>query len=87
MGPLHNRLEQLAKRGEIPPVLAEMTTVLRVLGNAGAHNSAQKITVPLTWVMDEFFRAVVEYVYIAPSKLEEFKQELESYKTQQKKKA
>jgi len=75
-GRLQQRLEQLAKRGEIPPILAEITSVLRTLGNSGAHNTSQCVTVPMTWKMDEFFRALVEYVYIAPSKLREFRQEI-----------
>ena len=79
-GNLQERLKSLADRGEIPPVLAEMTTVLRVLGNVGAHNDSQNITVPMTWGMDDFFRAIIEYVYIAPSKLSEFKKRIERHK-------
>ena len=75
-GSLHVRLLELAKRGEIPPILAEMTSVLRSLGNAGAHYDQQKITVPITWAMDEFFRAILEYVYVAPSKLDAFRSRL-----------
>jgi len=63
----------LAKKGEIPPVLVEITTVLRTLGNSGAHNTDQKVTVPMTWQMDKFFRTLVEYVYVAPARIEEFK--------------
>jgi hypothetical protein len=85
-GVLQVRLAALARRGEIPPVLAEMTAVLRVLGNAGAHSSAQNISVPLTWGMDDFFRAIVEYVYVAPRKLQDFKQRIERYNTHDKEK-
>lgn len=76
-GSLHKRLEELAGRGEIPPRLAEMSTVLRILGNAGAHSSLQSVTVPMTWAMDEFFRAIVEYVYVAPGKLAELSKRLQ----------
>jgi len=75
-GRLQQRLEQLAQKGEIPPILAEITSVLRTLGNSGAHNTSQNVTVPMTWKMDEFFRALIEYVYIAPSKLAEFREEV-----------
>lgn len=27
----------------------------------------------MTWVMDEFFRAIVEYVYVAPFRLQEYR--------------
>ena len=67
-GPLARRLQNLASRGDIPPTLAELTDVLRVLGNVGAHATESSVTVPMTWAMDEFFRVIVEYVYVAPSK-------------------
>lgn len=73
-GTLHKKLAELAARGEIPATLAEVTAVLRELGNSGAHNSGRRISVPLTWAMDEFFRTIVEYVYVAPSKLKAFKE-------------
>lgn len=72
-GILAKRLAVLASKGEIPPVLAEITSVLRSLGNSGAHNTTHKVTVPMTWAMEEFFRAVVEYVYIGPFRLQQFK--------------
>ncbi|VAW74317.1 hypothetical protein MNBD_GAMMA15-2613, partial [hydrothermal vent metagenome] len=72
-GNLYKKLEILAEKGEIPPTLAEITTILRVLGNVGAHSATENVTVPMTWGMDEFFRAIIEYVYIAPSKVKEFK--------------
>jgi hypothetical protein len=75
-GVLQKRLSELSAKGEIPPKLAEMTSVLRELGNAGAHNSLQNVKVPQTWAMDQFFQSVVEYVYVAPHKLEEFKKSL-----------
>ncbi len=75
-GTLHARLKSLAENGEIPPVLVEVTDVLRTLGNSGAHNTDQKVTVPLTWQMDKFFRTLVEYVYVAPARLKEFRKSL-----------
>lgn len=73
-GTLQKRLEVLVQRGELPATLAEMTTILRTLGNAGAHHSTTPVIVPMTWGMNEFFRAIVEYVYVAPSKILDFKQ-------------
>ena len=81
---MSQQLIVLADRGEIPPALAEVTDLLRVMGNAGAHAGKQQITVPMTWGMRDLFCAIVEYVYVAPSKLAEFKKSLDSageYKT------
>ena len=69
-GSLADRLRFLARKGEIPPVLSEVTDALRLLGNTAAHGSLQVIKPPMTWAIDDLFRAVVEYVYVAPSKLE-----------------
>jgi hypothetical protein len=77
-GNLHSRLQELARRGELPATLAEMTSILRILGNVGAHPDEQSITIPLTWGMKEFFRAVVEYVYVAPNKIKKFKDRMEN---------
>jgi len=76
-GNLQQRLAELSNRGEIPSVLAEMTSTLRLLGNSGAHNTNQHVTVPMTWRMDQFFRILVEYIYVVPHHLSEFKKELD----------
>jgi len=76
-GNLHARLKKLADRGDLPNKLAKITNVLRELGNAGAHNTSQKVSIPMTWAMDNFFRVIVEYVYVAPAKLKEFTEKLE----------
>jgi len=76
-GTLQARLAKLSEKGEIPPVLVEVTDVLRTLGNSGAHNAEQRVTVPMTWQMDKFFRTLVEYVYVAPARLKEFRKSLD----------
>ncbi len=78
-GPLHARLGELTSRGEIPAAISEMTAILRNIGNAGAHTNKDTVTVPMTWVMSELFRAVVEYVYVAPSRVESLKKSLKSF--------
>jgi len=78
-GPLARRLKDLSGRGEIPGKLADISTVLRELGNAGAHNTTQRVTAALTWTMDQFFRTLLEYVYVAPHRLAEFQKSLKRY--------
>lgn len=75
-GPLQVRLKHLAERGEMPPVLAEMTDVLRLLGNMGAHSASQSVKAGHVREIDEFFRAIVEYIYVAPNKVKEFRDRL-----------
>jgi hypothetical protein len=73
---LQQNLQELAKRNIIPPVLAEMTDVLRMVGNLGAHASAQSVRPSHVRVIDDFFRAVIEYVYVAPSRVKKFRSDL-----------
>jgi hypothetical protein len=81
---LADQLKDLGKKNELPKTLAEVSDVIRVVGNAGAHDSATQVTVPMTWAIDDFFRAVVEYVYMAPGKLKEFKKSLPKLKRKRK---
>ena len=74
---LAQNIKELAFRGEIPPTLAEMTDVLRQLGNIGSHAGDEDIDPDYVDVIDDFFRAIIEYVYIAPYKVNEFKARLE----------
>jgi hypothetical protein len=75
-GTLYKRLQHLASRGDIPPTLAEMTDLLRLLGNVGAHAGSTNIQPGYVFPLDEFFRAIVEYVYVAPSKIRDFQEHL-----------
>lgn len=75
-GTLQDRLQELANRGEIPPVLAEMAHVLRHQGNIGAHADDNSVKPGHVHIIEDFFRVIVEYVYVAPSKLKEFRDQL-----------
>jgi hypothetical protein len=72
-GRLEKRLKDLSVKGEIPPKLAEMSDVLRVLGNAGAHDLEKKLSQHDANVIDRFFRSIVEYVYVAPHSLNRYR--------------
>jgi hypothetical protein len=77
---LADNLKELADRGEIPQTLADMADVLRTLGNIGSHFDDEEVSPEYVPVIDDFFRAVVEYVYIAPHKVKEFKDRLDQAK-------
>lgn len=71
-GHLQQRLKGLVSQGAIPPTLAEMSDALRLIGNTGAHMSDEGVKPIQVMAIDDFFRAIVEYVYIAPRKLKDF---------------
>jgi hypothetical protein len=66
-------LAKLSNDGVIPSTLSEATKLIRLVGNAGAHASGQKITMLQVWTIDDFIKAIIEYIYVAPKKIEEFK--------------
>lgn len=68
---LAQQLKDLGDKGEIPPKLTEMTDILRLLGNLGSHAAKDKVHPEFVPAIDEFFRAVVEYVYVAPHRVNE----------------
>ena len=78
-GSLQVRLSHLADQGEIPDVLAEASDVLRLVGNTGAHASSDPVHPMLASAIDELFLAIVEYVYVAPRKLDDFRERLKQY--------
>ena len=79
-GNLVNRLEELANKGEIPKHFTEMADILRFFGNIGAHSSETNILSLPVDTIDDFFSAIIEYVYGFPSRIEEIKQSYKEYK-------
>lgn len=64
---LFNKLQNLAERGEIPGNLAEMAQSLRQLRNVGAHADLGELTAEEIPFLDDLCRAILEYVYSAPT--------------------
>jgi len=64
---LGGKLEDLASRGEIPEGLVGVADGLRNLRNVGAHAALGELTPAELPIMDSLCRAILEYVYSAPS--------------------
>lgn len=75
---LAQKLKNLAERGDIPPTLVEVSEVMRVIGNSGAHLSDDPVKPWQARMLNEFFVTLVEYVYVAPAKLNTFKKVAEA---------
>ena len=73
---LFSQLKDLSKKNEIPSVLVDLADTLRLLGNVGAHSGNQSVHPLQAFQIDEFFRVLVEYVYVAPNKLAAFRKRL-----------
>ncbi len=79
-GPLVKQLEELSVRGEIPATLAQASDVLRLVGNIGAHASDDSVHPLQANAIDNFFKAIVEYVYESPRRIAEFKESMGKYR-------
>ena len=74
---LVQKLQSLSKAGLFPNTLSEMTDLIRQIGNIGVHAENRRVSIFDTELIDGFFRAIIEYVYIAPSKISELKRRME----------
>lgn len=74
---LSKALITMAARGDIPPLLAEATALMRSFGNHAAHCSKEEITGIHVEMIEKFLAALVHYLYVAPAALQEFKYLLE----------
>ncbi len=74
------QLKSLVDMGILPAALNEMTTIIRELGNLGVHAKDQAVTLQDAQDLDDFFRFIVEYVYVAPAKIERVKFNLDRQK-------
>lgn len=73
---LKEKLDYLVRKEVMPTTLFKMATVLKSLGNIGAHANDFEIDLDKAKVMDNFFIAIIEYVYIAPEKIKKLEEGL-----------
>jgi len=67
---LASKLQSLTRKGVFPGYIGDLTDLLRLIGNIGAHDSTSFISVWDAESIDDFFRLLVEYVYVLPAKIE-----------------
>jgi hypothetical protein len=63
---LYRKLEDLAKKNEIPEKLVDVAHSLRKLRNVGAHAALGELTPAEVPILEDLTRAILEYVYTAP---------------------
>lgn len=66
---LQAQIADLGNRNLIPPTIVEIANNLRTIRNYGAHYSETKIYIEDTELLDELLGTILEYIYVAPSKL------------------
>jgi hypothetical protein len=63
---LGNKLDDLARRGEIPERLVDVANGLKDLRNVAAHAVLGELTKAEVPILEELTRAILEYLYRAP---------------------
>lgn len=66
---LFSKLIDLKEKGLLPGENEELTRVIREVGNIGSHDSGQDLDIWDVELLDEFFKTIVDYLYIVPAKL------------------
>ena len=69
-GTLSAKLNALANSDRIPPTLAQMARQLKQLRNLGAHDAEDDVTEEDVPIILDFLEAILEYLYVAPAKIE-----------------
>jgi hypothetical protein len=73
---LFAKLKDLSSKGVFPGYFSQITALLRKVGNMGAHANEAELGVFDAELIDDFFRSVVDYVYIAPARIKRMENRL-----------
>jgi len=78
---LKDKISDLASKDIIPKNLSRMADALRFLGNMGAHAVKYDFGWEEVRAMDDFLVAVIEYVYVAPHKVQKLAESIQAKQT------
>lgn len=74
-GNLFDKLKNLSSQGILPPILNDMASVLRVVGNSAAH-ADEEFRSDLVPSMIEFTTIILDYVYNLPKRIADIQAEI-----------
>ncbi len=74
---LKSKIKKLGEFEIIPQKLTDMADLIRLLGNDGVHKTDITISDNEINLLDDFFLAIIEYIYIAPEKIKKIKNRIE----------
>ncbi|MBU5670233.1 DUF4145 domain-containing protein [Paenibacillus sp. MSJ-6] len=74
---LYSQLSDLSNKGVLPPILSNMATVLRKLGNEAAHGTAdEQFSKEIIDSMIKFTQVILDYVYQLPDEITKIQKHL-----------
>ena len=71
-----DKIDSLVSSERIPQTLAEMAHQLRKIRNWGAHDTEEDVKEEDVPLMLDFVEAILEYLYVAPAKIEVVRERL-----------
>jgi len=74
---LADKIDNLLQLNRIPKTLAEMAGQLRQIRNLGAHEAEDEVTEEVVPIILDFLEAILEYLDVAPAKIEALRTRLE----------
>lgn len=78
---LFKKLQDLSAKGVFPGYFTQISDLLRKVGNMGAHAVEEKLSVWDAELIDDFFRSIIDYVYIAPARIKRMEDRLKVKET------
>jgi hypothetical protein len=76
---LGKAIKELSEKSKLPEVILEASSLIRVVGNAGAHSNNEEINPLHVFAVSDFIRVIIEYLYVAPAKVNEFKKRFKQF--------
>ncbi|MGG3663611.1 DUF4145 domain-containing protein [Bacillus gobiensis] len=76
-GQLHQKLNQLQQQGILPPLMGDISKVIKEFGNMAAHGDQVNFDKYMVNSLFRFTNKILEYVYILPREMKRARQELE----------
>ena len=82
-GQLHQKLNQLQQNGILPPLMGDISKVIKDIGNMAAHGDEVAFDKYMVESLFRFTNKILEYVYILPKEMKKIKFELEQLTTEE----
>ncbi|WP_408010774.1 DUF4145 domain-containing protein [Pseudalkalibacillus sp. A8] len=76
-GQLHQKLNELQQKGILPPLIGDISTLIKDFGNMAAHGDDVEFDRLLVESMFGFTNRILEYVYVLPREIKRAKSEME----------
>lgn len=78
-GQLHQKLNQLKQKGILPPLMGDISKVIKDFGNMAAHGDQITFDRNMVNSMFRFTNKLLEYVYILPNEIQRAKYDLDNF--------